>query len=64
MKKNPKDSFYLLYVEECTPHLKKFDSKSALDRFVKDFKTSDDDWIDFSFKGKVLEFFNNFYCKK
>ena len=68
-KKKPKKLSYLYhvhYVEDSSPKIKSFASKSSLDRFVEDFKVrpSDGYWIDFTVKGKFLLFFSNYGVSK
>ena len=47
--------YYVYYVNNSTPKLKKFKTKKQLNNFVKTFRVSINDgyWIDFIFKGKI-----------
>lgn len=51
-----KTKYYIYYVINCTPKLRAFKSKRALDNFISKFATNAEDgnWIDFTFKGQLL----------
>lgn len=53
----------VLYVENCTPKLKKFRTEKAANKFIEQFLTTrdntDDYWIDFKItdiKGKIITY--------
>jgi hypothetical protein len=46
--------YHVYYVEGCSPKLKSFTTKKAMNKFIKEYEKSDDDWIDFTFKGEIL----------
>ena len=54
----PSISYYSHYVEDCAPRFKKFKTEKALNQFINAFKFSEDNWIDFTFKGSVLQTFD------
>ena len=48
--------YHVHYVTNCSPKVKSFKTKKALDRFIKKFDVNNNEgkWINFSFKGKFL----------
>lgn len=55
------NSYYVLYVEECSPKIKKFTSKSTMNSFMTSFinkygsiDDKNDNWIDHVFYGKKM----------
>ena len=60
-RRNTGESYYVYYVKGCSPHIKEFKTKKAMDQFVDSFdSSSEDDWIDFSFKGKMLKTYSGY----
>ena len=56
--------YYLHYVESCSPKLKLFKTKKAVDKFVKEFKTNNEDnWLDFIVEGKIIPL-DTYYGKR
>lgn len=55
--KKKKKGWYVMYVEDATPFLRKFKSEKAVKEFVKGFKKLGSQeqgfWIDLIFKGEL-----------
>jgi hypothetical protein len=60
--------YYVLYVFECSPRAKAFKTLAAAKRFSSSFKknapNADDYWVDFIFKGKVVETDQGFWMEE
>ena len=60
MKKSSK-AFYVLYVNDSSPKLKKFKSRESADKFIAKFKANpkhklaDGYWVDLYFEGVIFE---------
>ena len=51
-------SYYVFYVKDCSPKVKKFDSKLEAEYFsacwtIHNEDNKDDNWVDFIVKGKI-----------
>jgi hypothetical protein len=45
--------YYVVYIKNCELKIDKFKTDKLRKEFLKDFKESDDDWIYFTFDGKL-----------
>lgn len=57
-----KGSYYVLYVKDCSPKVKKFNTKAAMNTFLKKFSDAHggldnggDTWVNHIFYGKKLK---------
>lgn len=56
--------YYLYYVENCSPQLKKFKTKKARDVFIKTLNCDNEDtFLEFSFSSDDLKLHADYYKK-
>jgi len=61
--------YYVMYVERCSPSVKSFRTRLGATKFVdkflkKNVHNTDDNWVDFIWKGEVVETVEAYWFNK